>query len=122
MMLSFEIRQAPVSPCLPPVLPVAPQRRLTAREVMDDFCARNGIRREDLTGPRRHQPLARLRQDAYVEVWFKCPHLSFPAIGRAFGGRDHTTVLHGLKAYCKRHGIEYASLRRPARVRMGLPA
>ncbi|MNR52727.1 Chromosomal replication initiator protein DnaA [compost metagenome] len=26
-----------------------------------------------------------------------CPHMSLPHIGRLLGGRDHTTVLHGVR-------------------------
>jgi hypothetical protein len=26
-----------------------------------------------------------------------CPHLSFPAIGRIIGGRDHATIIHATK-------------------------
>jgi len=26
-----------------------------------------------------------------------CPHMSLPAIGRMLGGRDHTTILHGVR-------------------------
>jgi chromosomal replication initiator protein len=49
----------------------------------------------DLEGPRRHQPLARARQIAMYIVR-EMTDLSLPKIGTIFGGRDHTTVLHGI--------------------------
>jgi chromosomal replication initiator protein len=49
----------------------------------------------DLEGPRRHQPLARARQIAMYIVR-ETTDLSLPKIGTIFGGRDHTTVLHGI--------------------------
>jgi chromosomal replication initiation ATPase DnaA len=32
--------------------------------------------------------------------------LSFPQIGLRLGGRDHSTVIHGVKTHCKRNGLE----------------
>jgi chromosomal replication initiator protein len=49
----------------------------------------------DLEGPRRHQPLARARQISMYIVR-EMTDLSLPKIGAIFGGRDHTTVLHGV--------------------------
>ncbi len=54
-----------------------------------------GVSATDLTGPSRKQPLARARQVA-MYLCRELTDLSLPKIGREFGGRDHTTVLHGL--------------------------
>ncbi len=53
------------------------------------------INRSDLTGPSRRQPLARQRQIA-MYVCREHTDLSLPRIGRAFGNRDHTTVIHAV--------------------------
>lgn len=53
------------------------------------------IRVADMHSPRRARNLARPRQVAM----YLCKQLttrSFPDIGRAFGGKDHTTVMHGV--------------------------
>ena len=50
----------------------------------------------ELIGPSRKQPLALSRQIAM----FLCrdlTDLSLPKIGAAFGGRDHTTVIHAVE-------------------------
>lgn len=51
----------------------------------------------DLCGLWRTVPLVRYRQLAY---WLCRQHTSasLPAIGEKFGGRDHATIIHGLKA------------------------
>ena len=54
------------------------------------------IRVADLTGPRKLKSIVRPRQIAM----YLCRHhteLSFPDLGRAFGGRDHSTVQHACK-------------------------
>jgi chromosomal replication initiator protein len=56
-------------------------------------CEEFGIPFIDMNSARR--PPARARQ---VAMWL-CRHLttqSLPAIGRAFGNRDHTTIHHGI--------------------------
>ncbi|MEC8461146.1 MAG: chromosomal replication initiator protein DnaA [Pseudomonadota bacterium] len=52
------------------------------------------IKISDLTGKRRHQAVTRPRQLA-MYLAKNLTSKSFPEIGRSFGGRDHTTVLHG---------------------------
>lgn len=69
--------------------PVSPGRVLAA--TAEAF----GLSISDLEGPRRHQPLARARQIAMYIVR-EMTDLSLPKIGNIFGGRDHTTVLHGI--------------------------
>jgi|TARA_Y100000310_G_scaffold207333_1_gene207828 chromosomal replication initiation ATPase DnaA len=49
-----------------------------------------------LLGQQRSQPIARVRHAGY---WLasKYTPASLPVIGRAFGGRDHTTIIHGCR-------------------------
>jgi chromosomal replication initiator protein len=54
------------------------------------------LRVADLLGKRRTRQLARARQMAMALTKELTSH-SLPEIGDAFGGRDHTTVLHGCR-------------------------
>ncbi|MEZ5175077.1 MAG: chromosomal replication initiator protein DnaA [Acidimicrobiia bacterium] len=51
--------------------------------------------RAELVGASRRQPLARQRQVA-MYICREQTGLSLPKIGAAFGGRDHTTVMHAV--------------------------
>jgi len=51
------------------------------------------IRLSDLTGKKRSRSIARPRQLA-MALAKELTNYSLPEIGRGFGGRDHTTVLH----------------------------
>lgn len=78
------------------------------------------VSREHLTGARRARQYCRPRF-AYYLVAHEESDASLPVIGRALGGRDHTTVLHGLRraAYLIEKDVEFAlnvqSLRRFAK-------
>src|SRR3972149_6419841 len=74
--------------------PISPGRILAATS--ESF----GVSITDLEGPSRRQPLARARQVAMYLVR-DLTHLSLPKIGLLFGGRDHTTVLHGVNTVAK---------------------
>lgn len=55
-----------------------------------------GVNPKEITGARRHQNIAQARQVAM----FLCRSLlglSFPSLGRVFGGKDHSTVLYSVK-------------------------
>src|SRR5690606_21520830 len=54
------------------------------------------LRVQDLLSKRRTRSLARPRQLAMALAKDLTEH-SLPEIGDAFGGRDHTTVLHGCR-------------------------
>jgi chromosomal replication initiator protein len=54
------------------------------------------IKTADLVGKRRTASLAKARHMA-MYLSKKMTHKSYPEIGSFFGGRDHTTVLHGCR-------------------------
>lgn len=60
-----------------------------------------GLSRIDLLSARRTHTVVRPRQ---LAMWLAATltHASLPEIGRRFGGRDHTTVLHARRATDKR--------------------
>lgn len=69
----------------------------TIASIIAAVAAHHGIKPAELTGHRRWRSHAWPRQEAY---WLaqRITGKSLPEIGRAFGGRDHTTVLHGIRA------------------------
>lgn len=69
---------------------------LTADIIISSVGQYYEIPRSDLTGSSRRQPLARQRQIA-MYVCREHTGLSLPRIGQAFGGRDHTTVMHAVE-------------------------
>lgn len=55
-----------------------------------------GIESDDIRGPGRKMRIVRARQ-IYCYIARNVTPRSLPAIGRTIGGRDHSTVLHGVK-------------------------
>lgn len=53
---------------------------------------------EDLRGPARHRSICVPRHFCFG-LLRKHTDKSYPEIGRFFGGRDHTTVLHGERRF-----------------------
>lgn len=65
-----------------------------ARDVLTYVANAAGVEVTDLTGPCRRRPYTYYR---FVAVWAirqLCQHMSYPAIGRMMGDRDHTTIIH----------------------------
>lgn len=72
------------------------ERVLTIEDIQRRASEFYGIKTSDLLSSRRLKTLTRPRQVAM----YLCKELttkSLPEIGRRFGGRDHTTVLHAVK-------------------------
>ncbi|HEC10527.1 MAG TPA: chromosomal replication initiator protein DnaA [Acidimicrobiales bacterium] len=74
--------------------PITIGRILEATSEMFDFTL------EELTGRRRHRALVTARQIS-MYVSRELTELSYPAIARQFGGRDHTTVIHAVDKISK---------------------
>jgi chromosomal replication initiator protein len=77
------------------LMPAADQRPPTADEIVEATARLYGFTPDDLAGPSRRQPLVLARQTA-MYLCRDLTDLSLPKIGRVFGGRDHTTVLHAV--------------------------
>ena len=73
-----------------------PERRITVDEIQKTVAEHFTLKQADLLSERRTRSVARPRQ---IAMWLCKQHTtrSYPDIGRRFGGRDHTTVLHGVR-------------------------
>lgn len=72
------------------------ERKVTIEEIKRRVADYYSLRMNDLISPRRARAVARPRQVAM----YLCKALtskSLPEIGRGFGGRDHTTVIHAVR-------------------------
>jgi len=81
--------------CLADVLK-ASDRKVTVEEIQRKVSEHYNIRLSDMIGPKRLRTYARPRQIA-MYLAKQLTSRSLPEIGRRFGGRDHTTVMHGVK-------------------------
>ena len=73
---------------------------ITADTIIDATAKYYRIKISDILGKKRTRNIARPRQVA-MSLTKELTTLSLPSIGDAFGGRDHTTVMHGVKAVAK---------------------
>ncbi len=90
-----EINMELTQDCLADVLR-ASERKISVEEIQRKVSDHYNIRLSDMIGPKRLRSYARPRQVAM----YLCKQMtsrSLPEIGRRFGGRDHTTVMHGVK-------------------------
>ena len=71
--------------------------RILAQDVLEYVASDHGMGLSILLSERRTRDVSRPRQIAMYVIRQICPHLSYPAIGHRMGGRDHTTVLHGVR-------------------------
>jgi chromosomal replication initiator protein len=76
-------------------------RRRTVREIQESICADFGITMDDLLSARRSAALAWPRQIA-MYLARELTDQTLPAIGREFGNRNHTTVMHACKRTAER--------------------
>ena len=81
--------------CLSDILR-ASERKITVEEIQRKVSEHYNIRLSDMIGPKRVRTYARPRQVA-MYLSKNMTSRSLPEIGRRFGGRDHTTVMHGVK-------------------------
>lgn len=79
------------------------ERRVTMTDIMRTVTLETGVSKSELMSNRRDQRVVRARHKCF---WLahKNTSLSYPAIGRMFGGRDHTTIMHGVRMHEKRMG------------------
>lgn len=74
----------------------AHERRITIDEIQKRVAEHYGLKLSDMHSARRARVVARPRQVAMYLAKQLTPR-SLPEIGRRFGGRDHTTVMHAIR-------------------------
>jgi chromosomal replication initiator protein len=71
-------------------------RPVTAKGILEATSKMFGFSVEELQGKSRRRPLVTARQIG-MYVCREMTDLSYPAIAREYGGRDHTTVIHAVE-------------------------
>ncbi len=74
----------------------ANDRRVTIEEIQKRVAEHFNIKLSEMHSPRRSRAIARPRQVA-MYLSKQLTSRSLPEIGRKFGGRDHTTVMHAVR-------------------------
>ena len=86
-------------------------KQVTADVIIGAVAERYGVSPDDITGKRRSREIATPRQVA-MYICREMTDLSTTAIGRAFGDRDHTTVMHGCDRITETMAADFAFKRR----------
>jgi len=71
-------------------------RKLDYKKVLSQINQYFNIRISDITGPRRKKGLVFPRHMAMHLLYYECK-LPYGRIGEILGGRDHTTIMHGVE-------------------------
>ena len=78
------------------ILSDAGPRPITPDRILDETAEMFAFSTDDIRGKSRRRPLVTARQIG-MYVMRELTDLSYPAIAREFGGRDHTTVIHAVE-------------------------
>ena len=102
ILASRRIDEAPltleaVQPLLSDVISTSKRRNPSATEIRDLVAEAYGMTVEQLIGKSRKRPIVDARHVA-MHFCKQMTSLSLEAIGRRFGGRDHSTVIHACRA------------------------
>lgn len=90
-----------------------PNYKGRARTLLEAVAADYGLTPDDLTGPCRMHRIAHPRQEL-MWLLYRQGNMSLPQIGRFLGGRNHTTIKHGVERHqerieaahaCKKMGV-----------------
>ena len=80
--------------------------RVSIEDIQRKVAEHYNIRISDMHSPRRSKAIARPRQVAMYLSKILTEH-SLPEIGRKFGGRDHTTIIHGVRKIEELMAVDY---------------
>jgi chromosomal replication initiator protein len=73
-----------------------PQKRIPPQDLLDVVAESFGIKSTAIRGPKRDRPIARPRQ-VFMYLCRTELGLTLDDIGGVVGGRDHTTIMHGVE-------------------------
>ena len=95
-LLGRPITRETMQPILDMLIGARKKSNLRIRDIQDYVCQACNISRANMLSARRHQNITLPRQIA-MYIAKQITTRSLPEIGRQFGGRDHTTVLHACR-------------------------
>ena len=78
------------------IMPPPQPKKITIECIQKEVCKHYGLSLSELLSKKRNKQLVYPRQIAMF-LCRKMTDASFPLIGDQFGGRDHTTVMHGVE-------------------------
>jgi chromosomal replication initiator protein len=78
------------------ILPPPQPKKITIECIQKEVCKYYGLNLSELLSKKRNKQLVHPRHIAMF-LCRKLTDASFPLIGDQFGGRDHTTVMHGVE-------------------------
>ena len=96
--LTLEVAQTVLGGSLAP-----PSKSLSPKQIIERTAAFYDIKVTDLTGVKRDKDIVMPRQIA-MYIMRRELGMSFPQIAHSLGGRDHTTVMHGVRKINKLAG------------------
>ena len=99
----YTLYDAPIGPKVPPIhqINVPTSTWHHARQILREVSAKYGVSIVDLCSKRRPMLLVTARHEACYRLYSETTW-SYPRIGAFLGGRDHTTIMHGVREHKKR--------------------
>jgi chromosomal replication initiation ATPase DnaA len=76
----------------------------TIASILEAVADKHGVTVDGIKTASRNKKLVDARFEACFEITKQTAH-TFSTIGRHLGNRDHTTIMHAVKAYAERNGI-----------------
>jgi hypothetical protein len=84
--------------------PQGPVGMAETKQLVSAIAKRHGVTFQDIMGPCRRAKIVAARFEAIVTVAQLRHTWSLPQIGRFFGDRDHTTILHAIRTQAVKTG------------------
>ncbi|MBU6155436.1 MAG: chromosomal replication initiator protein DnaA [Alphaproteobacteria bacterium] len=94
-------------------------RRVTIEEIKKKVAEHYGLKVAELESPNRSRSIVRPRQIAMYLARLLTPR-SYPEIGRRFGNRDHTTVMHAVETIQRLTSIDPTFAEEVERLRLSI--
>ncbi len=93
---NLELSMETATEALKDIMPPPQPKKITIECIQKEVCKHYGINLNELLSKKRNKQLVYPRHIAMF-ICRKMTDASFPLIGDQFGGRDHTTVMHGVE-------------------------
>lgn len=87
-----------------PLALTCPIESQSLHKILHECAHQYGFKVRDLKAQCRNKRVCAARKLYYYRAAAET-EFSYPQIGRVCGGRDHSTVMHGVQSYCTRAGI-----------------